>query len=252
MGVPYFVMAGIIPPQDYAFFCDESGISNDRFTVVGGLCVHRNVIPRIHKNIEDYREKHNMKAELKWAKISNQKLAEYRALVEYFFAMNNQNLLQFHCVIFDNHRWNHKAYNDGDGDIGLSKLYYQLLHHKFGRRCGGIGSLFVCLDYRISSTPHETLRRMLNNAAARDHGVAGDPYKQIVSVDSKCDDLLQLNDVILGAVSAAKNGRHILASTRAAKRELAELVLSKSGAASFDTDTPKSVSRFSVWNFRAR
>jgi len=244
-------MGGLLSPQDYAFFGDETGISHDRYTVVGGLCVHKNTIPVVHKNIAEYRDKYNMKAELKWTKVSNQKVSEYTALVEYFFAMNSTNLIQFHCVIFDNHKWNHRKYNDGDPDIGLSKLYYQLLHHKFGGYSGKVGSLFVCLDHRHSTTAHETLRKMLNAAAARDHGITTEPFKQIVSANSKSDDLLQLNDVILGAVGAAKNGKHLLASSRQSKRDLAALVLKKSGLP-FDVDTPRNVMRFVVWNFRPR
>jgi hypothetical protein len=58
-------MLGFCPPQDYVFFADEAGISSDRFTVVGGFCVRKSMIPQIHASIEAYRERHNMKAELK-------------------------------------------------------------------------------------------------------------------------------------------------------------------------------------------
>lgn len=240
------------PQQDYAFFCDEAGISNDRYTVVGGLCVHRNTIASIQTNIAAFRSANNMTKELKWTKITDQKLEEYRTLVEYFFAMNNINQCQFHCVIFDNHQWKHAKYNNSDGDVGLSKLYYQLLHHKFAKTCGADGSLYVRLDRRNSSTSLNDLRDMLNYASARQHGIVGSPFKLIESADSKSCDILQLNDVILGAVCAAKNGKHILETTRASKRAIASMVLEKSGIASFDKDTPRGVNRFSVWNFRAR
>ncbi|WP_243980451.1 DUF3800 domain-containing protein [Methylobacterium sp. E-045] len=240
------------PQQDYAFFCDEAGISNDRYTVVGGLCVHRSTIDIIRANIGAFRAKTNMTKELKWTKITDQKEAEYISLVDYFFAMNNINHCQFHCVIFDNHAWQHRKYNNGDSDVGLSKLYYQLLNHRFARNCASNGTLYVRLDKRNSSTSLNDMRDMLNFACAKDHGITGSPFKLIESADSKECDILQLNDVILGAVCAAKNGKHILETTRKSKRTIAQLVLDKSGAQSFDRDTPRSVARFSVWNFRAR
>ena len=92
-----------IPTQDYCFFCDEAGISNDRFVVVGGLCMHKDNISDVLQNMESFREHFNMTKELKWTKITNQKLKAYDSLVQYFFAMNNTNICQFHCVIFDNH-----------------------------------------------------------------------------------------------------------------------------------------------------
>lgn len=84
--------------------------------------------------------------------------------------------------------------------------------------------------------------------ASRDHGLHHAPVAQLVSKDSKTDDILQMNDLILGAVCAVRNGRHLLAEGRASKRAIAELVLAKSGLSSFDRDSPKTVHRFTVWN----
>lgn len=244
-------MSNIVPPQDFSFYCDEAGISNDRFTVVGGICLHHDSIQSALDNMASFREKTGMYKELKWAKISNQKSREYSELVDYFFAMNNINIFHFHCLIFDSHNWRHNAFNQGDRDIGLSKLYYQVLLHKFARLCGPSGSLYVRLDHRNSSTSLHDLRRMLNLAAARDLNIANDPFKQIVSADSKECDLLQLNDVILGAVCAARNGKHLLATGRESKRTIAKMVLEKSGLGSFEQNTPRGVSRFSIWNFNS-
>lgn len=241
-----------VPPQDFVFIADEAGISNDRYTVVGGLCMHRKTLEKTCETLQEYRELHNMKAELKWQRVSNQKADEYKALADYFFAMNNANYIHFHSIVFDSHQWNHHRYNGGNGDAGLSKLYYQLLLHKFVKIYGNKGTLFVRLDHRNSQTPLEDIRKMLNATAARDHGIDTAPVKQLVSTDSKDCDLLQMNDVILGAVCAARNGRHLLADGRAAKRDLAKLVLEKSGLNTFEVDSPRNVSRFTVWNMKAR
>lgn len=242
----------IVAPQDFAFYADESGISQDRFTVVGGLCMHRNTAEEVYASIAKYRNDNNMKAELKWSKVSNQKVSEYKALVDLFFALNNTNHVQFHAVIFDSHQANHTKYNAGDPDIGLSKLYYDLLLHKFVKVCGNVGSLFACLDKRNSSTSLDDLRRMLNATAARDHEMPHGPLGQLVARDSKSDCMLQMNDVILGAVCSIRNGRHLLADTREAKRELALYVLEKSGLQTFERDSPRSVPRFTIWNKRPR
>jgi hypothetical protein len=90
-------MRNMVPPQDFACFCDEAGISGDRFTVVGGICVDSNIIPHVRRNIEEFRRANNIHAELKWSKISDRKSNEYNFLVDYFFAMNNQKCLSL-CV----------------------------------------------------------------------------------------------------------------------------------------------------------
>jgi hypothetical protein len=238
-------MAGIIPPQEFSFFMDESGLSN-RYTVVGGLCLRSARIPEVHASLQRFRETHNMRGELKWTKVTDQKVEQYRA----FFALNNINALQFHAIVFDNHRANNKRYNDGDDDKALSKLYYELMVHRFGRRCGPYGDLCVCVDQRNSSTSLSDLRRMANTSLARDYGVVNNPIRQILPQDSKVDDILQLNDVILGAVCAARNGRHLLAGGRQSKVELARSVLEASGLGSFDVDSPRRVKRFTIWNLR--
>ena len=214
--------------------------------------MHKSTVGRVLATLARFRADHNMKSELKWCKVSNQKLAEYEALVDIFFALNNVNHIQFHGVVFDSHNWNHRRYNNGERDVGVSKLYYQLLLHKFVSKCGPAGTLYARLDHRNSSTSLEDLRRMLNAAAARDFGLTENPLKQLVSEDSKNCDLLQVNDVILGAVCAARNGRHLLPGTRLAKQKIASLVLAKSGLRSFEVDTPKTITRFTMWNMRAQ
>ena len=241
----------IHPEQDYLFIVDEAGISKDRFTVVGGVCAHKSTIEGVYKTLAEYRNAFNMKAELKWTKISDQKYVEYKWLVDYFFALNNANKFQFHSIIFDNHQWNHRKYNDGVADTGLSKLYYQLIFQKFIRSCGQHGSLYVCMDHRNSKTSLEDLRKMLNAAALRDHGL-DEPIKQLVSKHSHDDDLLQLNDVILGAVCSVRNSKPLLADYRKSKRLIALDVLEKSGLQTFERDSRRDVHRFTVWNMRPR
>ena len=214
--------------------------------------MHKNTVKEVYDTIANYRARHNMNAELKWSKISNQKEEEYMALVDLFFALNNTNHIQFHSVIFDSHKWNHSKFNNGDSDIGLSKLYYDLLLHKFVKRCGPNNSLYACLDQRNSSTSLHDVRRMINATAARDHDLHHAPLAQLVSKDSKADCMLQMNDVILGAVCAVRNGRHLLANSRRSKKNIAEYVLEKSGLTTFDVDSPRSVNRFTIWNKQPR
>lgn len=245
-------MRQLIPPQDFAFYADESGISQDRYTVVGGVCMRKSTAEAVYSSISTYRNRHGMHSELKWSKVSDQKIGEYEALLDLFFELNNSNLVQFHWIVFDNHQWNHKKYNSGDPDIGLSKLYYQLLLYKFVQICGRESFLFACLDHRHSSTGLEDLKKMINSAAARNFQMAHSPLAQLISRDSKLDPVLQLNDVILGAVNAHRNGKHLLAGGRASKRALAVKVQKMSGLRSFDMSSPRHIRRFTCWNFQPR
>jgi len=238
--------------QPYVFFADESGITQDRFTVVGGICLAKNGVGVAYDTVAAYREKYNMHSELKWSKISNKKQVEYEALVDIFFALNNNNRIQFHAIAFDNHTWNHQEFNNGDSDVGLSKLYFQLLYHQFVCRCHKYGKLAACLDQRNSSTSLHDFRSMINSKARRDFALDEDPLSVLISKDSKIDDLLQLNDVILGAVCAARNGRHLLQGGRKSKRDIATKVLEESGLKDFSVNSDRKINRFTIWNFETR
>lgn len=241
-----------IPIQKFAFFADESDITTARYSMVGGTAIQSSSLRRVYKRIFDLRIKHKMFAELKWQKISNQKVDAYREFIELYFELVERGTLAFHSATFDNTKWKHHLYNHGDRDLGLSKNYYQLILHQVIQRYGEQASLFVCLDRRHSSTKLPDLHRILNAGAAKDYGLTFGPITEIIARDSKKDDLLQLNDLILGATSSVKNGRHEDPKTRTSKAELAKLVLKNSGLGSYDEDSPPQASRFTVWNRVAR
>lgn len=148
--------------------------------------------------------------------------------------------------------WNHTRYNDSDADIGISKLYYQMLLHQVIGWYGDLASIYICLDRRLSSTPLQKLHRLLNAGASRDYGLSFGPVSILTAKDSKKDDILQINDVILGAVASYKNGRHLEENARFAKVELSKYVFERSGLKSYDVDSPKNAKHFSIWNRRPR
>jgi hypothetical protein len=193
-----------------------------------------------------------MFSELKWSKVSNQKLEEYRQLVDIFFDFAERGAVAFRATTFDNHLWDHKRFNDSDPDLGISKLYYQMLLHQVVGPFGDLASLYICLDRRLSSTPLDDLHRMLNAGAGRDYGLTFGPVRVLMSQDSKKDDILQMNDVILGAVSAMKNERHKAHDARPAKTELSKYVLTKSCLKNYDSDSPAEKPMFGIWNRQPR
>ncbi len=240
------------PIQDFAIFADESGISNDRHMLVGATIVRRRYVELLYREVHEFRIKNKMLAELKWSKVSNQKLQEYKELVDIYFDFCNRGAIAFRATTFDNHLWDHKRFNDCDPDLGISKLYYQMLLHQVVGRYGDLASLYICLDRRLSSTPLEKLQRILNAGAGKEYKLTFGPVRTLTAKDSKKDDILQINDVILGAVSAYKNERHKAKDARAAKTELAMYVFARSGLTSYDVDSPSTSTKFAIWNRQPR
>ena len=214
-----------IPIQKFSFFADESDITSARYSTVGGTAILSSSLRLVYRRIFELRHKHNMFAELKWSKVSNQKMEAYKDFIDLYFELMEAGTVAFHCATFDNTKWKHHLYNQGDRDLGLSKNYYQLILHQYIAKYGEQAGLFICLDRRFSRTKIPDLNKILNAGANQEYGLSFEPVRTLVARDSKTDDLLQINDVILGATSSVKNGRHQDPQTRSSKAELAKLVL---------------------------
>jgi hypothetical protein len=115
----------------YHIICDESRQTKDRYMVLGGLIIKNEDINKFAATMKRYRNETNMNAELKWSKVSNQKYEEYKKFIDFFFALNNTDVIHFKSIIIDTHKLNHKKFNKGDKEIGFYKFYYQLLLHSF-------------------------------------------------------------------------------------------------------------------------
>jgi len=194
-----------------------------------------------------------MKSELKWSKVTNQKYDQYKRFVEYFFALNNTDELHFKCMIVDNHQINHKKFSDGNKENGFYKFYYQLLLHSFGKeyyKQEEDTKFIIHLDHRCSSYPLMDLKNILNSGIRKKYQITTDPFRSIEPRDSKLSELIQINDIILGAIGFQKNGFHLIAGSRKSKIDLAEYIAKSAGLSNLSNSTFRSQSRFSIWNFK--
>lgn len=237
----------------YRVYTDESRQSKDRYMVLGGLIMPDVSIHQFNETMRKFREETMMFAELKWTKVSNQKFEQYKRFVEYFFALSNTDNLHFHCLIVDNQKVNHKKFNQGDKELGFYKFYYQLLLHCFGcQYCRPEeGDKFIIhMDKRNTAYRLDTLKTVLNSGIRKQRGITTNPFVSIEPLDSKESEIIQVNDIILGAIGFQKNGYELLANTRQAKKDLAAFIAQEAGLKNLRDDTPRNNQRFTIWNFR--
>jgi len=237
----------------YHIYCDESRQSKDRYMVLGGLIIPATNVDIVNDTMEKFRKEQKMFSELKWTKVSNQKLKEYERFVEYFFALNNNDKLHFHCIIIDNHKVDHKKFNKGDKELGFYKFFYQLLLHCFGRRYCREGEdvrFITHMDYRQTKYKLGTLKKVLNSGMKKRFDIATEPFVSIEPRHSHDAELIQLNDIILGSIGFQKNGYDLLSGTRQAKVELAKYIAAQAGLKDLKGNTPWGESRFTLWNFK--
>jgi len=220
--------------------------------ILGGIIIPNGNVNVFIETMQLYRVKHNMRSELKWSKVKHQKLDEYKAFVDYFFALVNSDKIHFKSVIFDNHTVDHKKYSGGDKEKGFYKFYYQLLFNCFGRQYYSSETnekFIVHPDQRQSSYGLDELKTVLNNGMRKKFKTSDSPFISIEPVNSKNSEIVQINDIIIGAIGFVKNGYHLLSASNKGKVELSKYIESKAGLMDLGSNTRYGMNRFSVWNF---
>ena len=237
----------------YHIYCDESRQSKDRYMVLGGIILPVKHVQEFYDTVHNFRIEQKMFAELKWTKVSDRKLDQYERFIDYFFALNDTDKLHFHCIIIDNHQVDYKRFSRGDKELGFYKFYYQLLLHCFGKiycRKGEDDRFIVHLDYRTTNYSLNTLKIVLNRGMQKKFEIDSNPFVSFEPRNSKKSELIQMNDILLGAIGFQKNGYDLLSGARKAKKRLSQYIASGAGLKDLKNNTEWGRVRFTIWNFK--
>lgn len=228
--------------MDFEVYCDESGQQFlttqgsrfDKYVLIGGLWIEASHHEKHKSKIKRLREIHRVHGEFKWNRVSPSRQEFYRDLVELFFAEP----MSFRCLVLPAEQLDATRFHEADEELMFYKFYYQLLHHwisDFNRYC-----IFVDLKTNRVQSRIRTLEKVLQNA---------NPRAEILSVQalpSRELDLLQLTDVLLGAVSSRFHAR----TTSTAKLAVVEAV--EAHLRHPIRPTTRRASKFNVFCFRTR
>lgn len=105
-------------PKTHHVHCDESQTTGQRFMVYGGIITSAGNVAAFDEVMTKWRADHNMHSELKWTKVSNQKFAEYKSLVDLIFEHVSAQQLHFKSVVFDTHQIDY-AHHKGNKELGF-------------------------------------------------------------------------------------------------------------------------------------
>lgn len=239
------------PGRFLHIYCDESRQQAHRYMVLGGVMFNRIYEPVFLDAFREYRAANRMHSEMKWQKVSTNKLTEYQRFVDLLF--DYRPYIHFKAMIVDTHQMDNHKYNHGDKDLGFYKMMYQLLLHSFGRHLNAEDRCIVTLDQR---TTHQyklsTLAKILNNGLRKKYRFEYDPVRNIQAVDSKKSDFIQLADVLMGAVGYQANDDDLRINASPAKIELLRHITQRTGLLHLKQSTPRTMLHFSLWYFLFR
>jgi hypothetical protein len=243
-------------------FCDESS-QGERFFVLGALYFalktdvdYKAETARLEGNLRALKERYGLFKTVKWEKVPStqqeNKLEGYRRLIRWFGATRD---MRFKCMVLDTTKYplGNRQRWQGDALIGYLKFYCTFLSDSIMRRYPGNFFDITIDNYTFregddSQKLRDTVEgRYLNHTLS-----ASRLYRHcsLVTANEEESNLLQLIDILTGAVAFCWNGGKLRTSARAASmKQLVGLLEIR-----FKTKLDKAsrVDRFQIWEFAAK
>jgi hypothetical protein len=233
-------------------YCDESSTA-ERYMLFGGVITTETNAGDLSEVIDRWRTKHGMHRELKWGKVSRQKLPAYCSLIDLFAEHARQGFLHFNVIVFDTHQIDYKTYHQGRKELGFYRFYYRFVLYKFGIYAHDASySMRVFLDERseLDAKRLEVMQIVLNRGIRKRYGLNTDVVRSVEAQQSHQSNLMQLADVIMGAVGFHCNGLHRRLNASPARRALAAHIAERAGLRELSSNTNPRRADFGIWRFK--
>ncbi len=189
--------------SDYLIYCDEScPLEYEPISLFGAIgCSYENK-DKIVKELRELKDKYfiNSRYETKWVKTSKAKLQYYKDLIDYF--KNNNDIRIRVVVATDKEKLDNKRYYAGDYQEWYYRMYYLLLDRFIDLNY----DYYMLYDEKDKYTTYKmnTVRDIINDRKKFDNKDHFD-FK-IKQINSKESELMQLLDVVMGAVGYKNRG----------------------------------------------
>lgn len=192
-------------------YCDEScHLENDGSShmVIGALACPKARAREIADAIREIKKRHGIhpKLELKWTKVSPQKVALYRECLDYFLEHGE---LRFRAVVIEKKQLDHVKFAQTHDDF-YYKMFFLLLAYM---QLPSDAEQYIYLD--IKDTRSEEKVKTLHRILCRDLDRSAEVIKRVQHIRSEEVQQAQLADLLIGAIAVAQRG-----SQSAAKLEL--------------------------------
>lgn len=183
--------------MEYNVYCDESChlVNNDsKYMLIGAVYCPKNKVKKINEYIKYLKENYELSnnIELKWNKIHWKKEKLYLDVVNYFF---NQDYLKFRVIVIDKTVLNHEKYDQTENDF-YHKAYYEML--KYIITPENSYNIYPDIKDTNSYYYHQVMMRFLRIKIGDNNSKT---IKKIQPIRSYESPILQINDILIGALS---------------------------------------------------
>lgn len=229
----------------YNVYCDEScHIQHDRndIMVIGGVICPKHKVKKINRELRKIKEKYSITSEVKWHNISNFRIDFYKEIIEYFFSNDD---LKFRCVIAPEK----KKLNLERFALTYDDWYYRIYYLLLKEIVSVDDEYYIYMDIKDTNGGEKVkkLKSVLNNLL---YAFYNDVVKNIQLVRSDEIEIIQLSDILIGAVSYVNRD---LYNGVNAKAKIINMIMEKTSQSLKYTTTPKVFhSKFDVFRWKPK
>ncbi len=231
----------------YIVYSDESchlEYDNSPVMVLGAMYCDASHKERIFKDIRDIKIKHGLSSffEIKWTKVSESKIDFYLELLEYY--LNNKDLFYRGLIAKGKNDLDNMKYNSGDYDLWYYKMYFLMLDQIVNPE--NEYKILVDIKDTRGGKRVEKLREVLCNNV---YDFRQEVITQISQINSKESEILQLADLINGALAYHHRGLDKLDESNPGKKAFVEALEEKK---SLDVRTSRGEKKFNLFIWTPR
>lgn len=202
--------------KEYWIFADESVQDGKLFSrFFGGCIVPASRHAAIESRLSEKKDELGLGRELKWQRVTQQRLDHYQAMITSFFDELRADNLRMRVMFQDNESLQRRA-PGADRHEPYYKLYYQFLKHAFGFQHMPELETGTRIRLHLDQLPHTReqaaqfkgyIMGLPEIASLRSKLIKIDP-SHITEVNSKEHAILQCADIVLGAMAFRLNDKH--------------------------------------------
>lgn len=195
----------------------------------------------IKTDLKQIKLKHKSATEIKWSKVSMSRLDLYKDWIDYFF----DHSIAFRCVLVKNKsNLDHETFNRGDHNAFYYKMIYLLLHNKYVNPTDEQYRVLLDIKDTRGKERLKELDKCLNPSSAENKS-----FVYFQHIRSHENELIQLTDLLIGAVGFKARRGHTKPDASKVKCELIDYLEKKSGY-SLDEGTIPWESKFNIFDFQ--
>ncbi|MCC5849330.1 MAG: DUF3800 domain-containing protein [Verrucomicrobia bacterium] len=204
--------------REYWIYADESVQAGAKYSkFFGGCIVPAHKCFEIKKRLESKKYELRLGKEMKWQRVTHQRLDDYQSMITAFFDELRAGHVRVRIMFQETKSTFSRAPEENRHDP-YYKLYYQFIKHAFGLAHMPVNEQGTRLRLFLDQLPHTAeysaqfkgfIAALPQSSQLRHQSLKLDP-SHIAEVDSKSHVLLQCVDVVLGAMAFRLNEMHLV------------------------------------------